>query len=306
MAPQIRLRAAAVAVLAAAPAFAVGVLAAGSGLQAEAATTGSGMQVVFNGGGLLGLSCAARPDSRSITVPANSTLLVVNRTGYRARLMLDGVTQGEIQNSASAQVLFRRGPVTLSLKPSCVLSEESKTVRVSVTAAPLVPDEPAPAPDDPRPAPAPSPSAGAVGGGLPDAGGQPGAAGSGGLPNTGPGVQRSTGAGLPDSGLSAGSGTRPAGPAAAGRRMIVPGMPPGMPPGDDPLAVPGAPVLDPPSTVDTPVHSVNAEPVAALDPLTETGPIGLLAIVATVCAAGVTAGAIRAITAQRAYRARIV
>src|SRR4051812_3149101 len=136
MASQFRHRAAVLAVCAAAPVVAVAILAAGpadagTGAVAAVASTESGKQVVFNGSGLLGLSCVARPDVGSITVPAETSLRVVNRTGYRARLILDGATQGEIQNSASAQVLFRRGPVTLSLKPSCVLSEESRTVRVS-------------------------------------------------------------------------------------------------------------------------------------------------------------------------------
>ena len=311
MAPQFRHRAAVLAVLAAAPVVALSVFAGGS---ADAATE-SGEQIVFNGGGLLGLSCVARPDVRSITVPADSTVRVVNRTGYRARLLLDGATQGEIQNDASAQVLFRRGPVTLKLKPSCVLSEESRTVRVSVEAPRA---EPSPTPDEPvsagDPEPAPSPSAPAPGA-LPDGGGTSAGTGApGGMPNTVPGPQRSSGAGLPDSGLSGGSGVvavRPGASAQAGRRVVVPGMPPG----ENPLLVPGPPTLDlmppeasggaaeGPSGGDRPMA---AEPVAALDPLTETGPVGLLAIIATVCAAGVTAGAIRAIASQRANRATMV
>src|SRR4051812_26422731 len=80
--------------------------------------TESGKQVVFSGSGLLGLSCVARPDSRALTVVAGTTMWVANRTGYRARLLLNGETQGEIEDGGSAQVLFRRGPVTLSLRPS--------------------------------------------------------------------------------------------------------------------------------------------------------------------------------------------
>ncbi|GAA0810680.1 hypothetical protein [Spirilliplanes yamanashiensis] len=309
MAPQFRHRAAVLAVLAAAPVVALSVFAGGA---ADAATE-SGEQIVFNGGGLLGLSCVARPDVRSITVPADSTVRVVNRTGYRARLLLDGATQGEIQNESSAEVLFRRGPVTLKLKPSCVLSEESRTVRVSVEPARA---EPTPSPEAPAaagdPEPAPSVSAPAPGT-LPDGGGTSGGTGvRGGMPNAVPGPQRSSGAGLPDSGLSGGSGgtaARPGATAQAGRPVVVPGMPPG----ENPLLVPGPPTLDlspagaPDGGLPTAADgSMAAEPVAALDPLTETGPVGLLAIIATVCAAGVTAGAIRAIVSQRANRATMV
>ncbi len=313
MAPQIRRRAAAVAVLAAGPALAVGVLAAGPA-RAETASTDSGQQIVFDGGGLLGVSCAARPDVRSVTVSADTTVRVVNRTGYRARLLLDGAVQGEIQDSESAQVLFRRGPVKLKLKPSCVLSESSKSVRVNVEAPPLVPAEPepepaAPLPDAPAATPDADPSASAAApGSMPDAGlPGPGSARGGhpgsGLPGVAPRRQRAAGAGLPDGGLAARSGAIAVRPgASAPGRMVVPGMPPG----EDPLLVPGAPAIDLPPAVDTPVDAVAAEPVAALDPVTETGPTGLLAIVATVCAAGVTTGLIRAIAAQRANRTRTV
>jgi hypothetical protein len=317
MAPQIRRRATAFAVLAAGPALAVGALAAGPARAETAAmetvSTESGKQVVFDGGGLLGVSCAARPDVRSITVPAETSVRVVNRTGYSARLLLDGAVQGEIPDAGSAQVLFRRGPVTLKLKPSCVLSESSKAVRVHVEAAPPAPAEPEPAPAAPLPdAPAatpdadPSPSAP---GSMPD-GGQagPGSVRAGnagpGLPGEAPRRQRAAGAGLPDGGLSGRSGAvavRPGAGGAAGRVVV-----PGMPPGEDPLLVPEAPAVDLPPAADTPVGAAAAEPVAALDPVTETGPTGLLAIVATVCAAGVTTGLIRAIAAQRANRARTV
>ena len=45
-----------------------------------------------------------------------------------------------------------------------------------------------------------------------------------------------------------------------------------------------------------------AEPVVAAQATSGTGPNGLLALIATVCVVGVSAGAIRAIVAQRATR----
>jgi hypothetical protein len=45
-----------------------------------------------------------------------------------------------------------------------------------------------------------------------------------------------------------------------------------------------------------------AEALASVEPVRESGPIGLLALIATVCVVGASAGAIRAIIAQRASR----
>src|SRR6058998_2049225 len=45
-----------------------------------------GHQVTFAGGGVLGLSCHSRPDIESMTVPADSTVRVVNQTGHSANL----------------------------------------------------------------------------------------------------------------------------------------------------------------------------------------------------------------------------
>ena len=312
MASQFRHRAVVLAVGAAAPVVILGVLAAGPA-DAEVAPVESGKQIVFSGGGLLGLSCVARPDAGAVTVPADTTIRIVNKTGHRARLLLDGAAQGEIANSSSAQVLFRRGPVTLALKPKCVLSEESRTVRVSVEAAPAAPVAPEPTAEAPDVEPSP------VGAGsLPDGGNAvpppvSGGGTSGGLPGVVPG-RRPGGAGLPDTGAARpGAVTGSSTQAQAGQAGQRAGRPvggvaalPGMPPGMDPMLVPGAPTLDLMPAADAPVDTVAAEPVADLDPITEPGTTGLLAIVATVCVAGVTTGAIRAITSQRAFRARMV
>ncbi|BCB80618.1 hypothetical protein GCM10022251_02350 [Phytohabitans flavus] len=146
----------------------------------------SGKEVVFSGGrGLLGVSCTANPSASSVTIPAETTLRVVNRTGYRAKLLLDGASQGEIANGAAAPVVFHRGPVTLGLKPSCMISDES-AVRVETSGT-----------------------------------GDPGVA---------------------------------------------------------------------------------AEALSSVQPVRKSGPIGLLALIATICVVGVSSGAIRAIIAQRATR----
>jgi hypothetical protein len=88
----------------------------------------------------------------------------------------------------------------------------------------------------------------------------------------------------------------------------------GMPPGDDKTILPGVPTLDlpapptaaapePPAGASSGV--VAAEPVAAMRPLPESQPVGLLAVVATVCALGVAIGVIRAFVSQRASRTSV-
>jgi hypothetical protein len=87
-----------------------------------------------------------------------------------------------------------------------------------------------------------------------------------------------------------------------------------MPPGDDKTILPGVPTLElpPPSSVDAPALPaappsgfVAAEPVAAMRPLPESRPTGLLAVIAAVSVFGVAIGVIRAIVSQRASRATL-
>jgi hypothetical protein len=93
----------------------------------------SGQEVFFSSG-RLGLRCRASVGRESVTVPAETTLRVVNNTGRPARLTLDGVPQGDLPRGGAADVLFHRGPVQLALRPVCGLSAES-AVRVVVVPA---------------------------------------------------------------------------------------------------------------------------------------------------------------------------
>jgi hypothetical protein len=216
----------------------------------------SGKEVVFSGDrGLLGVSCAANPSASSVTIPAETTLRVVNKTGYRAKLMLDGAAQGEIADGATAPVVFHRGPVTLGLKPSCMLSDES-AVHVEVVPAPRAkapgaqprPGAPTqPRPDQPEEQPEATPSA---------------------APTPSP------------------AATETPEPATASEDS-----------GDSGEAM--ATVDDTSGTGD---EGVAAEALSSVQPVRKTGPIGLLALIASVCVVGVSAGAIRAIIAQRATR----
>lgn len=172
----------------------------------------SGQELVFQGERQLGMRCVTRPSAISMTVPAQTTLRVANRTGFRTRLLLDGVARGELADGATVDLLFHHGPVTVGLRPLCVFAAAS-AARVEV--------------------------------------------------------------GPPERLFDASGG------AAAGRVEASPGPP------DRPYGW---------------VSGLAAEPLQPMDPVRDDRPTGLLALVASICVVGVSAGAIRAIIAQRATR----
>jgi hypothetical protein len=269
MSQQLRQRSVATGVamlFATAPLLAANVAYAGPDRTPGAPVQESGREVVFAGDSLLGVSCGATASATSVTVPAESTLRVVNNTGHRARLLIDGDTQGEIAHGGAAQVLFHRGPVSLALKPNCVVADES-SVRVEV-----VPGGP------PSPSARFTPQSGSAGSGRTGAatagahharGGNESMTG-GAVANTTPAVPGRTGASVGGDGASVGSG-EPADSAV------------------EPSAGPAA-------------GRVAAEPMASVEPVQQGGSVALLALIATVAIVGVSAGAIRAILAQRVTR----
>ncbi|MDG4834760.1 hypothetical protein O7627_36450 [Solwaraspora sp. WMMD1047] len=170
------------------------------------------IDLVFRGDALLGVRCRASAEQATYPVAVGTSLRVVNRTGRRSVLLLDGVARGELAAGSGAQLVVHQGPVVVTLRPICAFATEA-TARVEV-AAPEVPvgDADALAPSAVRP--------GAAEGYLP-----------------GPGWRE-----------------RP------------------------------------------------AVELSGVEPLRDRGPTGLLALVAAVCVVGVSAGAIRAIIAQRSTR----
>ncbi|GIF24967.1 hypothetical protein BJ973_007225 [Actinoplanes tereljensis] len=284
-----------------------------------------GRQVTFGGGGGFALSCRSHPDVESLVIPADSIVRVVNRTGYNARLELSGETQGMLPDEGSAEVVFRRGTTSVTVDPNCPLGED--TAPLLVTASPsattmMMPD-PGPVPSDDNSSnstTAPSGSSGAASGS---------AAGTT-KPNSAPATTRSTRTGaaghVGDRGPARRTSTanRPAKPGAdqkiktktpASTAGSVDPAFAGMPPGDQKTLDTGVPTqLDlTPATQDAALASVSpppteiaaAEPVAAMAPMSESRPIGMLAVIAAVCVMGVGAAAIRSIVSQRANRANV-
>jgi hypothetical protein len=294
---------------------------------------GGGRQVVFAGGGVLGLSCKSTPSVESMTVPADWTVRVVNRTGHVAKLLLNGTSKGSLPDNGSTEVVFRHGTTAVILDPSCAVTDQA--MPVLITATPSMPAEP-----DPIPAPSDSDSSGTTA--TPADSGTPTASDGGGSslpdsvpPATQPQRPSTTSVGrpataqpdtsrantvaavaattavqaMPQGGSPIQIKTRSSGTAEA----VAPAFS-GMPPGDDKAILPGVPTLDPPLTMTEaapavpaapPSEIVAAEPVAAMEPLSASRPIGLLALIASVCVVGVAVGAIRAIVSQRASRASV-
>jgi hypothetical protein len=289
---------------------------------ADQRAAGGNRQVVFGGSGVFALSCRSRPDVGSISVPADTTLRMVNHTGHKAKLRLSGATKGTLPDRGSTDVVFRRGTTAVLLNPNCPLGDEATPLLVTAT-----PTNPATMPD-----PIPSPSETA-------AHGKP--FGSPGTPtSTGPAVPHSPAAhpqhpvtastpGTVRATTSRPSATRSrtdtvprGGPGIRVKIKTSPGTGTSAPasvgmPGDDETLPPGVPMTglsqaaEPapaPSTMPTD-QIAPAEPaadtVAEMPPIPDSPPIGLLVLTATVCLLGVACGTIRAIVSQRASRTKI-
>jgi hypothetical protein len=262
-----------------------------------------------------------------MTVPADSTVRVVNRTGHSAKLLLGGTVKGTVPDDGATEVVFRRGTTAVLLSPSCALGAESTPVLITATPS---------APVSTMPDPTPAPGDGSAGPVSPSHPGSPSASDGGGTtspgtvapptrsqgtpPRTKPGTTKPDVSRPGNRPVATAVQAMPHGGAASrirtrttrGTGTTAPTFA-GMPPGDRKAIVGGVPTLTLPSTTDAapvapdvpPSNTVAAEPVAAMEPMSDGGPIGLLAVVAAVCAVGVAVGAIRAIAAERASRATI-
>ncbi|GAB1688421.1 hypothetical protein [Krasilnikovia sp. M28-CT-15] len=111
----------------------------------------------------------------------------------------------------------------------------------------------------------------------------------------------------PVGGNNAGSQDGPTRRDTVAAAPVIAGLPPGGPSSlaTGVTAVEGPPTTDavPGTTSAGPAAVVSAGEPTALPPVPDDAPIGLLALTALVCAAGVSSGTIRAIVAQRASRA---
>jgi hypothetical protein len=315
MSRQFRLRATGVALAAL---FVVGPLVVNG--TASADLVESANDLVFSGSGrnMLGLSCVAEPRKDSVRVEAGSTLRVVNDTGHDADLRLDGVSKGALPDSSATEVLFRRGPVEVTLLPNCMMAAPSEPVRVTVAPAPTTTNPvPIPTIDQPSSEPVGTPSHTSVPPvvkppGKPVKTTRPGTPVKPGKPAVTP-PRRPNAANTTGTTANGQTGPQAATTRARIRTTAAPDPAPTTAPAaittDDPAAgtpddASSGPVLAAPDgdLTSTAPAAAAAEPVAKLEPMSGTSAVSLLALAATVCLAGVACAAIRAIVAQRAYR----
>jgi hypothetical protein len=244
-------------------------LLAAPGLAAPSLTLGepeAQPQVEFNGGGLGLLLCGSRPDRGSVTVKSESRVVFVNNIGQGATLQIDGENGGPIADGQAVEVQFHRGPVSIAMVPDCLLNLGGNGSYEPVTVK--------------------------VSSAQPSAGGS------------------STGT---KSAVKTRSTPKPKPsptPTATMPNDDTAGVDNGALFSLDPDASAGAidPMADPAQSED-PAVATGSSPagttmgLSSSDTPTDKGPIGLLAIIATVCVVGVSVGAIRAIVSQRATRA---
>jgi hypothetical protein len=244
-----------------------------------APTSEGGPVVEFTGGCLL-LLCSSKPSTERLSVPAESTVTFVNGLGKQARLYLDGQAfDPPVSAGGAVAVRFNRGPVKVAMGQGGLGGTEPVTVSVVAaptssapgTSAPGSPSSAATSPAQRGPAAAPS--------------------------SLDPGAPGETDA---DPDGAAALGEDPDETGTPDEADLFPDGDPGAASGDGDSG-PDVVALD--GTAD-PSGEPAAEPLTAVRPVGDSGPTGLLALIATVCVVGVSAGAIRAIIAQRASRTR--
>jgi hypothetical protein len=249
-----------------------------------------GTTVEFSGGSALNLLvCKSTPSSAKVTVPSESRVTFVNRLNQTATLKVDGKSVSSVGANQAVPVVFHYGPADVSMTFSCGVGvvEEFKSVAVAVnTPAPAAPRAATPAP---RTGAAAAPNGGIAA--------RSGSSPTGGSRTGRPGGANSTAAGARAGKSAAPEDTSSAAPSAEGTVPIDPSLL-----GPDPSSSAFAGAV-PPSAAGDDRMDVEAAVPASGTP--SSGPIGLLALLATVCVVGVGIAAIRANIARRSTRASI-
>ena len=251
--------------------------------------------VTFHGGcGVLGLGGSSMPDVTEVTVPSGSEVAFRNGLSRPAVLRLDGQAVAEGAPDDAATVWFGSGRVSVTMEILCLVGQPVGAVEVAVLPAAKKPasggDRSAaaattPSPTPPRPRVTPGPPAA-----------QPPAAPADNRPAPPPWpVPTSPWAGPPTPGTPTPTADVPATAEPPTSPTVG-----GDVAGAGPVTVGGegkgtAEIVDP--------GLESRALTGTTAPTTGDGSIGLLALIATVCVVGVSAGAVRAIIAQRANRA---
>lgn len=246
--------------------------------------------VTFHGGcGVLGVGGSSMPDVAEVTVPSGSEVAFRNGLSRPAVLRLDGQAVAEVAPDDTARVWFGSGRVSVTMEILCLVGQPVGAVVVSVV-----------------PAAKKSPSRDARSG-----------AASTPRPPTAPRSRVTPGPPAADSPVDAADPRpgRPSGPASTPSPWA--GSPTPSAPAVDELATPTpSPTLEVDGAGPVTARDVGGGSAEIVDPGAASrsltggnaptggdGSIGLLALIATVCVVGVSAGAVRTIITQRANRA---
>lgn len=264
--------------------------------------------VTFHGAcGLLGLGGGSEPDAAEVVVARGSLVTFRNEMSNTAVLRLDGEAIAEVPRTAAAIVYVEDGPVSVSMELQCLVGQPVGATTVHVTdASDDIDADPQPLPDPPLgKTPPPGTPSDEAPVGTPSS--RPAS-----VPRTTPPVTTPETAASPEHGSADSSFWR--------SPPRHPGEPSGAwTAGEDATPAPTAAPDQSEMTVDAGAERAgrvtveesatvmdSARASGYLTDLTEpTGgdsSIGLLALIATVCVVGVSAGAVRAIIAQRAKR----
>ena len=278
-------------------------------------------ELVFGSG--RGLACGSPNDVDSMIVPAESVVTVVNRTGHPAQLLVEGAARGTLPEGGVTRVVSGRSTTVVSLDPDC--PPDGRGTADPITVAPsdqagnsgpgTDPSTAEPTGADPSTAEPSRPAAGVL---LASASPEPSASRSpavadpidavGALPAkpqppaagprsaSSPAPARADGTAGGWSRQSTAKDLRRA--TGAGARKV---------PGKlHASGVPGKGSSVTKATTASPAeHTTKIAAGVLVTRPTPQPPIGLLALVAAVCAIGVGCAAIRAFAVQRAYRAMI-
>lgn len=269
-------------------------------LAGPAASADPAGTVTFTGGcGVLGsgLGGSSSPDTERVSLPAGTELRFANQLGRAARLRLDGEAAADVPAGGTADVVFHDGPVLATMQINCLLGEPAGAVTVEVAPAPQPEQPPSAGPAEPDP---------------------PASSGTGTDPAGGSG----SGTGSPPFEADPDGGWWPDAPPAPGGETSgsAAGEPPphGAAAPNDGLSPRWGLATEPSTGGDSSTDPATVDPQAAGGVLTGEERLsrtsgsgagdrasGLLALVATVCLVGVSAGAIRVIISQRADRTTV-
>jgi hypothetical protein len=250
--------------------------------------------VTFSGGcGIFGVGSWSQPDVGALSVPAGGMVHFVNHLGDDAELTINGSIRGLVPVDNQVDVVFREGTVSVGLVPGCLLGSAAAgtvSVRVADNAVnnppPVAQGGASPAPAAPPPVPPRPPATTAA----------PAPA----TPDNAPAPVHHPA--RPPAEAPSTLGASPAAPAMTGAAPATTGAAP---------AVPGPAGSSPtPSANSSPAPSMS-EAAAAVGPAVplppvRRGPSGVLVLVASVCAAGVSIAAIRAMITQHAISVKSI